>query len=156
MSEDGKRHPTTDVYGSPAFEAPKFSPPTQPAEDALNDGTPGPSHATLRLESTHTIARSTPHEPTPETRQLALDIPTQPAEDVYDEPKQANVLPASTLSHDFLLAKAREFLQSPNIRPESAERKRSFLLQKGLRPSDADALVNEIVRHFRKQLLPRC
>lgn len=45
-----------------------------------------------------------------------------------------------------LLARARAFLTSPQVRLQDSDAKRTFLSEKGLTPSEVDQLLRELVR----------
>ncbi|KAG8981832.1 hypothetical protein FRB94_009220 [Tulasnella sp. JGI-2019a] len=94
--------------------SPSTAGPSQPGEEALN-----------------TIPALEPQSGVP----LSQDVPS---------PKPSGWEPLTApQSKDYLIEKARQFLVSPEIRYQDDEKKRFFLLNKGLDPGDVEMLLEE-------------
>ncbi|KAG8901501.1 hypothetical protein FRB99_005277, partial [Tulasnella sp. 403] len=124
--------------------------PSQPAEVLDGDSTSPPvlppdntplpaSNDPTQPQTPNPSETPDPPSPTPQSNDSDPEVPTQPAEDSLGNPADDG----STSNSDYLVEKARTFLQSPDIRGENEERKRSFLERKGLHPDDIRKLLRE-------------
>ncbi|KAG8874178.1 hypothetical protein FRB97_006087 [Tulasnella sp. 331] len=79
-----------------------------------------------------------------------IGSPSQPGEETLNTsqappaPESRDVDPAAPPNRDRLIQKARHFLLTSDVRYQDDDRKRFFLLGKGLDPDDVSMLLNEI------------
>lgn len=84
-----------------------------------------------------TVESAAQGQPTPE-------IPVAASQLVHGQEASASVASPDRAE---LLARARAFLTSPQVRLQDSDAKRTFLAEKGLTPSEVDQLLRELVCH---------
>ncbi|KAG8977994.1 hypothetical protein FRB90_008610 [Tulasnella sp. 427] len=147
---------TDDAYGA-GLEPPKLAGSSRPLEstpaslsNAAGEGGAGPS--TPNRASSATSSEKVPFQHIPLTEGQSKEVLSQPAEDILSEDFGSSLLTATSAPTDitpeqlkaYLLEKARQFLHTPEIRWQETEKKREFLLAKGLDRRDIKMLLEEV------------
>lgn len=113
-------------------------------------------HASSATPESTTQSRDVPFKHISLSETQSQEVLSQPAEDILSEdmaPRPAPPASArSSASNDitpeqlkaYLLEKARQFLHSPEIRWQDTEKKRKFLMEKGLDRRDIKMLLEEV------------
>ncbi|KAG8925300.1 hypothetical protein FRC01_010394, partial [Tulasnella sp. 417] len=137
-------------------------PPKDFADEAYAEGAEPPTSGKLAAKNSSATPEGTSqakkvafkHTPLSETQ--SQDVLSQPAEDILSEdvaPRSASrAVTRSSAPNDitpeqlraYLVEKARQFLHSPEIRWQDKEKKREFLLAKGLDRRDIKMLLEEV------------